>query len=121
MEDFAENYIFKYLDRFNDKIDVWGDQINAKIDKLIDQLGFVDGLPDINSASDEGMLVKIDSLEYIFPESCMEETDISESGSKQSDLSFTANKVNPNGKINLGPVRPPPEQEDLIQFSGQKK
>ena len=58
MEDFAENYIFKYLDRFNDKIDVWGDQINSKIDKLIEELGLVDGLPDPNSTTDEnGLLI----------------------------------------------------------------
>ncbi len=41
-EDFAENYIFKYLDRFNDKLDTWGDKINLKIDKLIEGLGVID-------------------------------------------------------------------------------
>lgn len=56
IEDFAENYIFKYLDRFNNKIDVWGDLIDNKIDKLIEKLGWVDGLPDPNSTADEGIL-----------------------------------------------------------------
>jgi molybdenum cofactor biosynthesis enzyme MoaA len=41
-EDFAENYIFKYLDRVNDKLDSWGDKINSKIDKLIEHLGVIE-------------------------------------------------------------------------------
>lgn len=65
-EDFAENYIFKYLDRFNDKLDVWGDKINGKIDKLIEGLGVIDN----STMTDE------QKEEYVFPESCMDDVEI---------------------------------------------
>ncbi|CAD8114681.1 unnamed protein product [Paramecium sonneborni] len=60
LDDMLENYIYKYMDKFHDKLESWGDQVNEKLDSLINNVT-------TNSA------YKKDENGYYYPESCMDE------------------------------------------------
>ncbi|CAD8201136.1 unnamed protein product [Paramecium octaurelia] len=72
LDDILENYIFKYMDKFNDKLEGWGDQINDKLDQIIDNIT-------INAAYER------DENGYYFPESCMEEITITNKPNKSQE------------------------------------
>lgn len=38
VDDILENYVFKYLDKINERLDEWGDKINQKLDNLIENM-----------------------------------------------------------------------------------
>ncbi|CAD8054499.1 unnamed protein product [Paramecium primaurelia] len=60
LDDMLENYIYKYMDKFHDKLENWGDQVNEKLDSLINNVA-------TNSA------YKKDDNGYYYPESCMDD------------------------------------------------
>ncbi|CAK70535.1 unnamed protein product (macronuclear) [Paramecium tetraurelia] len=60
LDDMLENYIYKYMDKFHDKLESWGDQMNEKLDSLINNVA-------TNSA------YKKDENGYYYPESCMDD------------------------------------------------
>ncbi|CAD8095755.1 unnamed protein product [Paramecium sonneborni] len=95
LDDILENYIFKYMDKFNDKLETWGDQINEKLDQIIDNIT-------INASYER------DENGYYFPESCMDEITISNKSNDRQDQQQNSKEKQE-------------QQQDLINTNSQIK
>ncbi|TNV74885.1 hypothetical protein FGO68_gene6884 [Halteria grandinella] len=100
LDDILENYIFKYMDKFNDKLEGWGDQINHKLDSIIDHI----------TANGQPMQ---DENGYYFPESCMDEITIV---SKNTNGPIDFQQMNTKAQIDLSIIF-----QYVVQFEQEKE